>query len=599
VEEAIQQQAAPEETISSNQLRCLFETSDGVIVSDPKEQIIRINAAALKLFEVSRASLRQGTLYHQFLHQYEMDDEQQQAVALEPWLLSLITEGGVASNLPEQIKLLRFPSEKKSYVTLRSLQLHDAQKHVAGTVHVFHDITRKYQKALHLQRVQRAGLTLMEAIGHISKQMDLAFLVETLEESFLLLPPALAVGQQLVDVVRHVLDCCHVTLWAIGPPAGQVYFAAGSGITAEGEQYRREISGRFLLREIFGERSLDCLLANEVVMLPADDMSYPPEFRVDVRVKQWLMVPLLLEGQFAGYLVIGKADFAGGYTPEEIELVRAVATQALLVLDCFRCLCEQARTGSRALAQQEIQRLTNDFLNLASHELNTSLTVIKGNMQVAQRRLARLKHQITEQLEQVSEQIELPLASAIQHTRLQERMIKELIDDASIQANTLELHIKRCDLIALLKEAIARQQRSAPERTIILEVMTTEHVVPIIADAERITQVINAYLANALSSSPLDRPVTVQLMVEDARARVSVHDEGPGIPVEEQGHIWERFSASRELTGPQASELSLGLGLYLCQAFIERHHGSVGVHSDPGHGATFWFTLPIEASLRG
>jgi signal transduction histidine kinase len=91
----------------------------------------------------------------------------------------------------------------------------------------------------------------------------------------------------------------------------------------------------------------------------------------------------------------------------------------------------------------------------------------------------------------------------------------------------------------------------------------------------------------------------VQLMVEDARARVSVHDEGPGIPVEEQGHIWERFSASRELTGPQASELSLGLGLYLCQAFIERHHGSVGVHSDPGHGATFWFTLPIEASLRG
>ena len=69
---------------------------------------------------------------------------------------------------------------------------------------------------------------------------------------------------------------------------------------------------------------------------------------------------------------------------------------------------------------------------------------------------------------------------------------------------------------------------------------------------------------------------------------------GPGIALEEQGRIWGRFYYAKGIAVQHELSLSLGLGLYLCQAFIERHHGSVGVQSDPGHGTTFWFTLPIE-----
>jgi signal transduction histidine kinase len=227
--------------------------------------------------------------------------------------------------------------------------------------------------------------------------------------------------------------------------------------------------------------------------------------------------------------------------------------------------------------------------------------VIKGNIQLAQRRLARLKRQLAQQPEHVSEQIERvqqSLASDASSTRLQEHIIKELIDDARIQANTLELHPERFDLIVLLKAAVTHQQRLAPERTIVLDRMPTEKAVPIIADADRITQAINSYLVNALHYAPADQPVTVQLTVEDEVARITVHDEGPGIPFEEQERIWERFYHAREITGQQELDLSLGLGLYLCQAFIERHHGSVGVQSEPGHGATFWFTLPIETSTE-
>src|SRR5258708_19244809 len=104
-----------------------------------------------------------------------------------------------------------------------------------------------------------------------------------------------------------------------------------------------------------------------------------------------------------------------------------------------------------------MRRVTSEFLTRASHDLNTPLTVIKGNLQVAQRRLSTLKRQLVAQHEGMSEQLEQvqsPLASAAQSARLQERIIKDLLDDARLQANTLELHLQPCDLTALLRAAL-------------------------------------------------------------------------------------------------------------------------------------------------
>jgi signal transduction histidine kinase len=313
------------------------------------------------------------------------------------------------------------------------------------------------------------------------------------------------------------------------------------------------------------------------------------------------VVPLLLEQQLVGVLVIAKAGVDSGYTPEEIELVKAVAAETMLVIDCLNCLYEQDEMRPRALARQELSLLINEFLNLASHELNTPLTTIKGNLQVAQRRLAKLKRQLAEQSGGVSEQLEQvqdTLASATQSARQEERIIQDLLDDARIQSHTLELHPTRWDLNVLLREAVATQQRAAPGYTIVLESLPPERVVPVIADAVRITQVITRYLTNALSSSPADQPVTVQLRVEGAVARVSVHAQGLDIPGEEQGHIWERFYHAKGSIVQHEPDLSLGLGFYLSRAFIEGHQGSVGVQSAPGRGATFWFTLPVEGSLQ-
>ena len=101
------------------------------------------------------------------------------------------------------------------------------------------------------------------------------------------------------------------------------------------------------------------------------------------------------------------------------------------------------------------------------------------------------------------------------------------------------------------------------------------------------------YLTNALKYSPAEQPVVVGLDVADHLARVWVRDQGPGLPPEEQAQIWEPFHRVQGIKDQGGTGVGLGLGLYICRTIIERHQGQVGVESAPGHGSTFWFTLPL------
>jgi signal transduction histidine kinase len=175
--------------------------------------------------------------------------------------------------------------------------------------------------------------------------------------------------------------------------------------------------------------------------------------------------------------------------------------------------------------------------------------------------LERFKRSLDQQSERMSEHLEQTrqsLDAAEQSVRLQERMIQNIIDDARIQADQLDLSLSPCDLLVLVKQAMAKQQTSVPERAIELKILTPEPTIPVLADAGRITQVLTLYLANALDSSSAERPVTVQVQEEDQMARVSVHDEGPGIPPEEEGRLWDRFYRGKGSSVQHELDLSLG-----------------------------------------
>ncbi len=190
------------------------------------------------------------------------------------------------------------------------------------------------------------------------------------------------------------------------------------------------------------------------------------------------------------------------------------------------------------------------------------------------------------------ELIKTLLDRAERQVRLQNRLVGDLLDISRIQANKIALKLETCDLVAVVREAVQDQCLLAPTRSIPLHV-PAKRTVPVVADADRIGQVVTNYLTNALKYSAADRPVEVFLAIEGQMARVSVQDKGPGLSQREQQAIWERFYQVERITVQSGSSTGLGLGLHICKTIIEQHRGQVGVQSSPGEGSTFWFNLPL------
>ncbi|GHO94598.1 hypothetical protein KSF_046460 [Reticulibacter mediterranei] len=577
----------------TSQLEAVFASiPNGVIVYDLEGKILRMNPAALTLFEIASENLYRRKSYRQFVRRYQIRDENQQPISLKHWEINRVIRGDTALGAQEDTVMVHLPSGRSIYVIISCAPVFDSQRHQMGTVCVFHNITDRYQHELQVRRTSTSLLALIQAIADIPTLID-----RWSPEATLLLPPAMSfVGQQLVELIGQMLACARVFLLSLGPPRDHLYYVAMWGLTPEQEQRRRENNGRFALSDFLDEATLAQLSANKEVRIPHDRVRLPFLDRDDLGPLTTLWMPIVLGKQLAGMLVIARDDLQDEYTPEEIALVRAIAMLIALVIECVQLLNKVDGTSGRAFVLQEANQLINEFLNLASHELRTPLAAMMGNIQLAQRRLEALRKRVEELSKTASrevEQVRQPLEHASESARLQERIIRDMMDDARIQAHTLTLHKKPHDLIKLVRETVAAAQRQAPERKIVLNIKYTGETVPIVADADRIKQVIDIYLSNALNYSPADLPVTVQLTVEGSVARVSVHDEGVGIPPEEQEHVWERFYRAKGITVQHELDLSLGLSLYICQELIKYHDGGVGLQSVPGQGSTFWFTLPV------
>lgn len=593
-------ESAPQERISSQQLSVyLASFPDAIVVWDREGKIRFLNAAACTLFEVQASDALVGTPAQQFFQRYVWSDEQQRPFFFAPWLLdpASVQEETVPRSY-EQILVLGLPSRRTVCLELRCSLVLDADQLRLGIISVFHETTPRCQRALHIQRVYEALVALDEAIESIPEQ---SYLVCS-DETFLFSAPVILVEQQLVDVIRQTLACWRVSLSAFSSPSLHISYVVGSGFTAEEEQRLWKLGKRFLFTDFVDETVLARLQAHQEVVITTDRIRIPTGFPPGFGVATLLAIPLFLDQNLTGLLLVHKQGWEYEYTQEEIDLVKAVAAQAQLLIECLSCLCEPGGKQARELVLPEADRLSKDFLNLASHELRTPLTGIKGNLQLAQRRLERLRRDLSQQSERTSEQLEQTwrsLEAAEQSVWLQERMIQDMIDDARLQADQLDLAFSPCDLLVLLKQAVAKQQASVPEQVIGLDILTSESTIPLLADSGRITQVLTIYLATALASSPTARPVTVRVQEEGHVVRVSVHDEGPGISPEEQRCLWERLYRGKGSSVQQELDLSGGLRFYLCRALIERHHGTVGVESTPGQGTTFWLTLPIARPVEG
>lgn len=245
--------------------------------------------------------------------------------------------------------------------------------------------------------------------------------------------------------------------------------------------------------------------------------------------------------------------------------------------------------------RKELERQWETFLGIVAHELKAPVTAIQGNTQLAQRRLKRVVSDFnglsSEQMQESVSQVMSLLARNLENLQLQTRQINELQDLSRVQVAQLDFHTAPCDLVELVQQVVQDQRVVHPQRTVLFDV---PHGSPILvmADEQRLRQVLMNYLTNAFKYSSAERPVQVGITLADGLARVWVRDYGIGLSPEQQQQVWKPFYQVQE-TSARTSLSGLGLGLHICKALIQGQRGKVGVESAQGEGSTFWFSFPL------
>lgn len=278
-----------------------------------------------------------------------------------------------------------------------------------------------------------------------------------------------------------------------------------------------------------------------------------------------------------------------------ISIFQDITTRKLAETEHAQLLVREqaarAESHTNEVALQEANQRMDAFISIASHELKSPLTVVRGNIQLAERHLQLAYDPVLSAQKNTFDTVSKLLHLAdLQVSRIN-RLVSDLLDLSRIHAGKMKVSLKTWNLVSIVRAMVEEQWVAYPERIFHME-LPTQETVSILADADRIGQVMTNYLANAIKYSPTDKPIEVKLSVSGSTARVSVRDEGPGLPDDQHERIWERFHQVQGIKERGGAVTGLGLGLHISKMIIEQHQGQVGVESTPGQGATFWFTLP-------
>ena len=324
----------------------------------------------------------------------------------------------------------------------------------------------------------------------------------------------------------------------------------------------------------------------------------------DVPSESWLGVPMVVKDRVVGVISVQSLR-KNAFSDEDVVLLQAVASQAAVAIEDARLyqalehaadeLEHRVMERTRDLREINLQLAAADqaktrFLATMSHELRTPLNSIIGFSRILFDRTHRI----------VSPRMHGFLQNILDSGTHLLALINELLDLSKIDAGRLSLSIEPFDL----HEAVARVERItrgiAADEGVSIETRVDPGLSQVWMDEGRIRQILFNLLSNAVKFSPPRGVVRLEIArVEGTESplgcdtvRVSVEDQGVGIPKAELPKIFEEFY---QVVGDPRARRGTGLGLPLSLRLVELHHGTIDVWSQPGRGATFIVDLPVRA----
>lgn len=281
-------------------------------------------------------------------------------------------------------------------------------------------------------------------------------------------------------------------------------------------------------------------------------------------VASYLAIPVISKsGSVIGGLLYGHPE-AGKFTAEHELLVVNIAAQAAVSLDNSK-LFEQVKSLSEK---------KDEFIALASHELKTPLTTIKGYLQV----LSKME---------ADKMSQLFVGKSLHQVEKLNTLVEDLLNMSRIESGQLTFNLEVFDVKEMLSEIIETFSYASQSHSVIAEL--TNLPAPVKGDQQRIEQAILNLMTNAIKYSPKAEEIRVILEVKGDNVTLKVRDYGIGLTEHQQQQLFTRFYRAENIQNISG----LGLGLYLTKQIIDRHGGKIKVESEYGSGSEFSFTLPL------
>ncbi|QJD96032.1 PAS domain-containing protein [Mucilaginibacter robiniae] len=235
-------------------------------------------------------------------------------------------------------------------------------------------------------------------------------------------------------------------------------------------------------------------------------------------------------------------------------------------------------TNTDVTVQREEDQRKNDFISMVSHELKTPLTSLKGFLQILEGKARR----------QADTRATNMIDRGLRQVQRMTTLINGFLNVSRLESGQMHIDHTTFDMAGLIREVEEEMQSTIMTHHFAFDPVVN---VEISADRDKISQVLQNFITNAVKYSPDQSTIYVGCRVLQNLVEVQIRDEGVGIAPQDQQYVFDRFYRVKNSYTHAVS----GFGLYLCAEIIRRHGGQIGVNSKPGEGSIFWFSLPVTA----
>ena len=318
------------------------------------------------------------------------------------------------------------------------------------------------------------------------------------------------------------------------------------------------------------------IMWGELVVLPQFAGMAPQEMAIFDDLQTELLVPLATHGTLNGILLVGPKASLRRYTKADMGLLQSLAEQAAPSIEAARLY---ALEKNRSVELEILNEKKNDYILILTHQLRTPLTAIMASAGMLSQEPtvdAELRGRLINSVSRGVESLD--------------RLITELTEYGKMRSATLELHMEKRDIGAIIIETCELVRPLADGQYITLTTQVAPNLPRVVIDPHRFQQILLNLVANAIKFTPEGGDITVVAESQEDRLLVKVSDTGVGVSPTQERWIFEAFASGSETSDGGSN---LGLGLAIAKALTELHHGNIQVESEEGRGSTFAISLPL------